>query len=278
VSTPPLDLETMASLVGASVSRGARRPWSIDDLDWTRLRPDELTGADADVVRFITVIEDHIPGYLGYFLQAFPTAGAGLDIEEFCFNREFFRFLVAWAADEERHAAVLTRYQVEIGLTSRAALLADLAREGAKAFALPYDQPVQAFAYTLIQEKATQLFYQRFKDVVTEPVLRDLLHRLARDEARHFAFYAELITAYLHRHGAAATVPDLRAVVETFRMPLADTLDGYWRWSLRVADHAGYDHTEAYQALSRLVQDFAAAPGRASAADLAGFVAAVRAV
>lgn len=273
-----IDAGEVRDLTRKATSRAAARQWSVDEVPWAALRPEELTPTDRSVVRFITFIEDHIPGYLTYFLNAFPVSGRDLAIEEFCFNREYFRFLILWANDEERHASVLTRYQVEAGISDADTLMRDLAEEGRKQFALPYESPVQAFTYTLVQEKATQLFYQRFKTVATEPVLRDLLHRLARDEARHFAFYSELLGAYLKRHGLAATVPDLKDVLGTFRMPLADTLHGYWRWSLRIADATAYDHTEAYDALVRLVNDFATSGGDASAADLAEFVHRIRAV
>ena len=155
-------------------------------------------------------------------------------------------------------------------------LARELAEEGRKQFSLPYDHPIQAFAYTLVQEKATQLFYQRFATIVTEPVLHDLLGRLARDESRHFAFYCQLVSAYVQRHGLAATVPSLKEVIGTFRMPLADTLAGYWRWSLKVADAVGYDHTEAYESLARVVKDFTGERGEASAADLMSFVQRIR--
>lgn len=257
-------------------SRADTRQWSIDDLAWSSIRPEELTDTDRSVVRFITFIEDHIPGYLTFFLDAFPVSGEDLAIEEFCFNREYFRFLIGWANEEERHASALTRYQVEAGINDPDTLMRELAEEGRKKFALPYESPVQAFTYTLVQEKATQLFYQRFKSVATEPVLRDLLHRLAKDEARHFAFYAELLGAYISRHGLAATVPDLKDVLSTFRMPLADTLKGYWRWSLKITDATSYDHTEAYDALVKLVGNFATSKGDASAADLAEFVHRIR--
>ncbi|MBL1098496.1 acyl-ACP desaturase [Streptomyces coffeae] len=270
--------EEIGALTRKAVSRAEARQWSIDELPWATLRPEELTETDRSVVRFITFIEDHIPGYLTYFLDAFPVSGEDLAIEEFCFNREYFRFLISWANEEERHASVLTRYQIEAGISSPEALMRELAEEGRKKFALPYENPVQAFTYTLVQEKATQLFYQRFKAVATEPVLRDLLHRLARDEARHFAFYTELVGAYIKRHGLAATVPDLKDVLSTFRMPLADTLNGYWRWSLNVIDATSYDHTEAYEALVRLVNDFATSRGNASAEDLAEFVDRIRGI
>ncbi|MEU9990954.1 acyl-ACP desaturase [Streptomyces sp. NPDC048045] len=274
----PVEPGEIRDLTRSAVGRAAARQWSADELAWATLRPEQLTDTDRSVVRFITFIEDHIPGYLTYFLDAFPVSGTDLAIEEFCFNREYFRFLISWANDEERHASVLTRYQIEAGISEPETLMRELAEEGRKKFALPYENPVQAFTYTLVQEKATQLFYQRFRTVAKEPVLRDLLHRLARDEARHFAFYSELVDAYIGRHGLAATVPDLKDVLSTFRMPLSDTLGGYWRWSLKIADATSYDHTEAYEALVRLVNGFATSGGRASAADLAEFVHRIRGI
>jgi acyl-[acyl-carrier protein] desaturase len=274
--TERIGLFTIRDLVGQSARRGARRQWSIDELDWAALRPERLTATDRSVVRFITFIEDHIPGYLTYFLNTFPVVGTDLGIEEFCFNREYFRFLIAWAYDEERHASVLTRYQIEAGISEPDKLALELAEEGRKQFSLPYDQPIQCFAYTLIQEKATQLFYQRFRNIVTEPVLHDMLGRLARDESRHFAFYCQLVSAYVQRHGTAATIPGLKEVLGTFRMPLADTLAGYWRWSLKVADAADYDHTEAYESLARVVKEFSDGRGEASADDLMSFVQRMR--
>ena len=268
---------TMHHLVDQAVSRSARASWTLEDIGWDGVRPEVLTEADRSAVRFITYIEDHIPGYLANFLNAFPVVGAELELERFAFNREYFRFLVAWTNDEERHASALARYQVAAGLATPEQLLLDLAQEGRKVFTLPYEHPVQSFTYTLVQEKATQLFYQRFRETVTEPVLRTLLNLLARDESRHFAFYSELVGSYLARDGAAA-VPALRDVIATFRMPLAETLKGYWRWSLRVADNADYDHTEAYEAVVRLVNGFVDAPGERSAEDLGEFVRGLRGI
>jgi hypothetical protein len=270
--------ENMRELAQRAVSRADARRWSVDDLPWSTLEPEHLTSDDRSVVRFITFIEDHIPGYLTYFLNAFPTSGADLGIEEFCFNREYFRFLISWANEEERHASALTRYQIHAGINDEDTLMRELAEEGRKQFSLPYENPIQAFTYTLVQEKATQLFYQRFESVASEPLLRTLLRRLARDEARHFAVYADLVSAYIERHGLASTVPDLKDVLGSFRMPLANTLNGYWRWSLKIADATSYDHTEAYDAVVRLVNGFSTSRGDASAADLADFVARIRAI
>jgi len=271
---PAPSVPDIRAAVIPAVQRGAERMWSIGDLDWTQLRPEALTDLDRSVVRFITFIEDHIPGYLNWLLDAFPTTGQAA-VEEYRVNREYFRFFVAWAYDEERHAAALTQYQVAAGMATEHDLLHELATEGQKEFVLPYEHPIQAFTYTLIQEKATQLFYQRFLSVVTEPVLRQLLQHLARDEARHFAFYARLVGEYVQRDRVGA-LPHLKHVIRTFQMPLATTLTGYRRWALRIADATSYDHTEAYEALVRLVHEFATSRGEADSDDLAALVAAIR--
>ncbi|MGO4423354.1 acyl-ACP desaturase, partial [Streptomyces sp. MCAF7] len=79
-----LDPAELGKLTRKAVSRADTHHWSIDELPWTTLRPEELTETDRSVVRFITFIEDHIPGYLTYFLDAFPVSGEDLAIEEFC--------------------------------------------------------------------------------------------------------------------------------------------------------------------------------------------------
>src|ERR1035441_7476365 len=95
------------------------------------------------------------------------------------------------------------------------------------------------FAYALVQEKATQLYYQQLRAVVDEPVLGSILNRLSRDEARHFTFMAAIVTRYLREYGDSMVDP-VREVIADFRMPLADTMSGYWRWALRIDDAAAY--------------------------------------
>ncbi|GAB2706936.1 acyl-ACP desaturase [Nocardia thraciensis] len=273
---PSLSLNDIRAAVEPAVQLGASHGWSLEDVQWSRVRPDLLTDSDRSVVRFITFIEDHIPGYLTWLLDAFPIDGrSGIDAEEFGVNREYFRFFIAWAYDEERHASALTRYQTVSGMSETDDLLRELATEGVKHFDLPYEHPLQAFTYTLLQEKATQLFYHRFHAAANEPVLRDLLRRLGRDEARHYSLYHRLVATYL-RDNKVRAVPHLKDVLHSFKMPLADTLTDYWRWSLRVSDSVGYDHTEAYEALLRLVREQTYTPGEMDTADLIDFVSAVR--
>lgn len=235
------------------------RRWDVEtDFDWQAADADRLTDGQRSAVRFVTFVEDHLPGYFALYGRRFPL-DADVDLDAFVVNREIYHFTVWWAQEEDSHARALFRYQVESGIAEPEALRRELAEEGRKQFALPHEHPAALFAYTLVQEKATQIYYQNLRAVVGDPVLADVLNRLSRDEARHFTFMADMVEAYLRTYGDAVVDP-IREAVAQFRMPLADTMRGYWRWALRIADTAGYDHTDAYEHLVRVVQRAVDAP------------------
>ena len=111
---------------------------------------------------------------------------------------------------------------------------------------------MQYFAYALVQEKATQIFYSQLRGAVGDPVLRTVLNRLSRDEARHFVFFADVTSRYLREYGDSVVEP-IREVIANFRMPLAETIRGYWRWALRISEVAHFDHTDAYGHLTKVI-------------------------
>lgn len=255
MSTPtvllaPADVETAVTAFMGS-SQAARR-WDVETtFDWAAADAGRLDDGQRSAVRFITFIEDHLPGYFAEYQRRFPVDET-VGVDEFVHNREIYHFTVRWAQEEDAHARALFRYQVAAGIAEPEALRRELAAEGRKPFALPHEHPATVFAYALVQEKATQIYYQQLRAVVDEPVLADVLTRLSRDEARHFTFMADMVELYL-RHGGESVVEPIRDVVAQFRMPLADTMRGYWRWALKIADTARYDHTDAYEHLIRTV-------------------------
>ncbi|MBF6298913.1 acyl-ACP desaturase [Nocardia amamiensis] len=247
----PVD-EVAAAVDGFLAASPAARAWDVETaFDWSRADAGRLTEGQRSAVRFVTLIEDHLPGYFDVYHRYFPVDDS-VGRSAFIHNRELYHFTVRWALEEDTHARALTRYQEASGMAERHALRAELAVEGQKPFDLPYQHPVQFFAYALVQEKATQMYYQHLRDVVDDPVLGAVLARLSRDEARHFSFMADVVARYLRVQGDA-TVEPIRDVIATFRMPLADTMRGYWRWALRIADVASYDHTEAYEHLVKVI-------------------------
>lgn len=246
----PADMDAAVTLFMRSAP--APRRWDVEtDFDWAQADAGRLTEGQRSAVQFITIIEDHLPGYFALYQRHFPVDGS-VDTEAFIHNRELYHFTVRWAQEEDQHARALMKYQTAAGLAEPDQLRSELAVEGRKEFTLPYDHAVQLFTYPLVQEKATQIYYQHLRDVIEEPVLREVLNRLSRDEARHFSFFASVLTRYLQVHGDSVVEP-IREVIANFRMPLAETMRGYWRWALRIADTAQYDHTEAYDHLIRVM-------------------------
>ncbi|MCP3802921.1 acyl-ACP desaturase [Allokutzneria sp. A3M-2-11 16] len=260
------EFTVMRTSAEAAARSSAAHAWSVDELDWQGLRPEHLTDDDRTIVRFLTFVEDHIPAYLTFALSAFPTTG-DMDASTYRRNREYFRFLLAWGNDEEKHASALVQYQIRAEIADGHRLAEELADVGRTPWSLPYEDPLELFVYTFLQEKATQLFYQRYQHVVGEPVLKELLARLARDEARHFAFYSRLVESSLRSTGRQA-LDGVRNVLSTFRMPLDGSLDGYWRMGLAAVDAVGHDHTEAYDAIGKLVRRFADQLGAPEVEDL----------
>ena len=269
---PPADV---ADAVGTFMrSSPIERRWDVESaFAWPRADAGRLTEGQRSAVQFITYIEDHLPGYFGLYARRFPL-DASVDVEEFTHNRELYHFTVRWAEEEDAHARALFAYQVAAGLSEPAKLRAELAVEGRKAFTSPLEHGVSLFAYALVQEKATQIYYQQLRAVVGDPVLVEVLSRLSRDEARHFTFFADLVERTLRRYGDRVVDP-IREVIAGFRMPLADTMRGYWRWALKIADAAHYDHTDAYEHLIRVLNR--AVDARSDRVDeLTRFVAACR--
>ncbi|WP_433598923.1 acyl-ACP desaturase [Nocardia sp. CA-135953] len=247
----PVD-EVAAAVDGFLAASPATRAWDVETaFDWSLADAGRLTEGQRSAVQFVTLIEDHLPGYFDVYHRHFPVDDT-VDRATFVHNRELYHFTVRWALEEDTHARALTRYQEASGIAERGSLREELAIEGQKPFDLPYDHPVQFFAYALVQEKATQMYYQHLRDVVDDPILAAVLGRLSRDEARHFSFMADVVGRYLRVQGDA-TVEPIRDVIANFRMPLADTMRGYWRWALKIADVASYDHTEAYEHLVKVI-------------------------
>lgn len=247
----------------------------FEGLQWSRARPESLSPEQRSAVEFVTFIEDHIPNYFGEYNQNFPI-DASVDSSTCQHNRILYHFTVRWSQEEDRHAHVLAEYQVRTGMVDRAELDAQLAVEGAKRFKPDVGTALELFTYTLVQEKATQLYYQQLAAVSPDPVLRDLLRYLARDEARHFAFFFHVVGEYVEQFGDECLEP-MKRVATGFKMPLHDTLDRYWRRALVMRSAAGYDHTEAFESLRRVVERFADARTRSKAAgDLYRFVEGIR--
>ena len=114
-----------------------------------------------------------------------------------------------WTAEEDRHGVVIHDYCRASGILhgpSLDRLQFDYLRAG---FHPSWERdPYRLFAYTTMQERATQFSHVRTGKVVSsyEPVIANILYRVAGDEARHFGFYRRVFAELLDRDPNRAMV------------------------------------------------------------------------
>src|SRR5687768_519312 len=124
-----------------------------------------------------------------------------------------------WTAEEDRHGQVLHDYVHDTGLFSERRF-EEMQFEYLKAgFHPSWDQdPYRVFVYTTVQERATQHSHAMTGHLAAtyEPTLGSVLDRIAREEARHFAFYRTIFAEILKRD------PDQALHSASFILPAID--------------------------------------------------------
>jgi acyl-[acyl-carrier-protein] desaturase len=140
-----------------------------------------------------------------------------------------------WTAEEDRHGQVLHDYARETRLLQQRKL-EEMQFEYLRAgFHPEWDRdPYRVFAYTTVQERATQFSHSETGKIVAEyePSLASILSHVAKDEARHYAFYRTVFEEILKRdpdqalHSASFILPaiDMPGVTMPGFKDLADVI------------------------------------------------------
>ncbi len=218
-----------------------------------------LSRAELVAVKTAFLVEDHIPGYSTEYLRLFPVNPLVTPAQAMS-NRTMIHFILRWCAEEDRHAHVLEMYLRKTQQVGDDELTNDMVHEGQKPYIAPHENHIQLCVYTMLQEKATQLFYQTLRLAVADPLLKEILNRLTQDEARHCHFFSQVVLYHLERRGADA-IPLLQDTLERFTMPLSGMIDNYKRKSIYMARAAkGYSHSLAFDYMKRTLQKFSRLP------------------
>ena len=123
-----------------------------------------------------------------------------------------------WTAEEDRHGAVLHDYLRDTRLLNQRLMEEMQYSYLERGFHPDWDKdPYRVFAYTTLQERATQQSHSETGRVVGEyePLLSEVLTNIAVDEARHFAFYRTVFEEILKRdpdealHSASMILPSI---------------------------------------------------------------------
>ena len=124
-----------------------------------------------------------------------------------------------WTAEEDRHGAVLHDYCRDSRILDSPVLEKmqfDYLRAG---FEPAWDRdPYRVFVYTTLQERATQISHAATGKLASEyePTIGTVLSNVAKEEARHYAFYRSIFEGVLKRD------PDRALVSAATVMPAID--------------------------------------------------------
>jgi acyl-[acyl-carrier-protein] desaturase len=140
-----------------------------------------------------------------------------------------------WTAEEDRHGQVLHDYARDTRLLDQRRL-EEMQFEYLRAgFHPEWDRdPYRVFAYTTVQERATQFSHSETGKIVAqyEPRLASILSQVAKEEARHYTFYRTIFEEILKRdpdqalHSASFILPaiDMPGVTMPGFKDLADVI------------------------------------------------------
>ncbi len=112
-----------------------------------------------------------------------------------------------WTAEEDRHGQVLHDYTRDTRLFEARKIEEMQFEYLRRGFHPEWDHdPYRVFAYTTVQERATQFSHGETGRIVGEyePRLAEVLGHVAKDEARHYAFYRSVFDLILERDPNAA--------------------------------------------------------------------------
>jgi acyl-[acyl-carrier-protein] desaturase len=140
-----------------------------------------------------------------------------------------------WTAEEDRHGQVLHDYARDTRLLDQRKL-EEMQFEYLRAgFHPEWDRdPYRVFAYTTVQERATQFSHSETGKIIGEyePRLGGILSQVAKEEARHYTFYRTIFEEILKRdpdqalHSASFILPaiDMPGVTMPGFKDLADVI------------------------------------------------------
>lgn len=153
--------------------------WGLDQIPFDRIQPKKLT--DDDLLALVTAmkVESHNPVY---------TAGL---LEYFRPDHEMTSFIVVWSYEELQHYLSLRAYAEACGKVNLRDLEQDLQRIRSGPWGdeeMDFTE-AESYGYTMLQEQVTGRFYQKFADKTNEPVLKQMLRLVGKDEYRHATYY-----------------------------------------------------------------------------------------
>lgn len=164
-------------------------------------------------------------------------------------------FIHTWTSEEDQHSDLLGNYLIitrNVNPVRLHQLRKDVVEGG---FELNYYTPIEAMAYTTIQELATMVFYNNVAKVAgnNDKDLSTLLRRLAKDETLHYAFYRDVVKEHLDIEPNYCY--HLAHVIMNFKMP-GQVIENFDERMTVIAKEASYGPIQYFDQVLDVLMDY----------------------
>lgn len=207
-----------------------------------------------DALEILLITKDNLAGYHREL------------VEHFILDDKWGRWLGRWTAEEHLHAIALRNYLVvtrEIDPSANEDVRVQHVMKGYRADKL---SQIETLVFMAFLERAHAVFSRNLAAQISEPILKSMIGRIAKDEERHEEFFANLVAHCLttQHDETIAAIAGRAAAFE----PIGADIDAYADKVGVVAEAGIFDDA----ALRSVLSDRIAGWGVADAPALAEFV------
>lgn len=162
--------------------------WSLDDISWSRFTPAAIDAATVRLVKAAALVEANADDYVAYLLNVFHDDPAFQDAAR------------QWGAEENQHGRALGRWaeMADPGFDFEDVLqcFRQLYRPDVAAAQSIRGSQAGELISRCVVECGTSSLYSALRDASAEPVLRQICHRIAGDEFRHYQLFRTHLQRY----------------------------------------------------------------------------------
>ncbi|WP_371814006.1 acyl-ACP desaturase [Magnetospirillum sp. LM-5] len=167
--------------------------WTPDDINWAAFDASKLDPDTLMVVKAAAMVERNAGDYTAYLSTVFKG------------DEEFLSIAAEWQVEEVQHGDMLGRYaelaDPNFNFAARFKKFTDIYQVPQDVAASVRGSRTGELLARCIVETGTSSFYSALRDATDEPVLKQLCHRIAGDEFRHYKTFYVFMKRYIEREG-----------------------------------------------------------------------------
>lgn len=147
-----------------------------------------LSADIVDALEVLLVTKDNLAGYHREI------------VEHFILENKWGRWIGRWTAEENLHAIAIREYLVVTRNCDPCANEDVRVAHVMRGYRADHYTQIETLVFMALYERAHAVFLRNLEAKITEPVLKNLISRIAADEERHEVVFANLITHCLNTH------------------------------------------------------------------------------